>query len=458
MYSFKIFHSDIEDKLVVPLYRVKNLIKRVSEQFDTKSINDLIDYCISGSYIREYAKKGELYLRVQNIRGFEVNLNEDDIVFVDIKKFKISDRIRVKEGDVVIVRTTSSPSNFGTAASIGPHIKGAIISQHVTRVGFKNINPYYAVCFLNSKYGKMQLIAAGYGTTRFELTHAMLEKIKIPIIPSKKQEKVAKLVKQAESKYVEALNKIEQAKRIFINTLGIDTEGLKEERTYKVSSSDLGDVFTPKFYYPKYLNTFKSMKEKFDTISLGEIAKIDRGTEVGSKNYKTPFNREDNDVPFIRTSDIINYEIDNYPDYYISEEIYNKIHQDIKPNDILFTKDGKIGLAAMIVEGEKCIIASGIAKIRIKDKYKRDFSPHYVFSALATDVGVYQAQQRVVIASTIPHLSSERLGETEIPIVPRDKQKEISNLVKKAFDLKKEKKELIKKAKREVEELMEKRA
>lgn len=451
MYSFEIHHSDIEDKLVAPLYRVKNLIKRVSEQFDTKSINDLIDYCISGSYIREYAKKGELYLRVQNIRGFEVNLNEDDIVFIDAKKFKIPDRIRVKEGDVVIVRTTSSPSNFGTAALISPHIKGAIISQHVTRVGFKNINPYYAVCFLNSKYGKMQLIAAGYGTTRFELTHAMLERIKIPLIPSKEQKKVAKLVKQAESKHIEALNKIEQAKKIFINTLGIDTEGIKEERTYKVSSSDLGDVFTPKFYYPKYLNTLKSMKEKFDTISLGEIARIDRGIEVGSKNYKTPFNREDNDVPFIRTSDIINYEIDNYPDYYISGDIYSKLNQDIKPNDILFTNDGKIGLSAILVEGDKCIIQSHIRRVRVEGK----LSPYYIFAFLTTNFALYQVYQRILVQATIPTIGNG-LSEIEIPILPKDKQKEISNLVKKAFELKKEKKELIKKAKQEVEELMEK--
>ena len=59
----------------------------------------------------------------------------------------------------------------------------------------------------------------------------------------------------------------------------------------------------------------------------------------------------------------------------------------------------------MIVESDKCIIASGIAKIRIKDEHMKDFDPYYIFLVLSTDVGVYQAFQRVVIASTIPHFT-----------------------------------------------------
>ena len=105
----------------------------------------------------------------------------------------------------------------------------------------------------------------------------------------------------------------------------------------------------------------------------------------------------------------------------------------------------------MIVESDKCIIASGIAKLSIKEEYKKDFDPYYIFLVLSTDVGVYQAFQRVVIASTIPHLQSERFGEIAIPILPEDKQREISNLVKEAFEFKGEKKALIRKAKEKVE-------
>jgi len=456
MYVSKVYSSDIEDRLDASFYQDRYVepIRTIKQRgIVVKPFGELVKSISNGVEIRKYVQEGTPYLRVSDMKHFFVSLTAVKCVKESIDK--ITKSIKLEKNDVLISRS----GNPGIASLVTQDVINSIVSSHILKVTLKNtkeLDPRYLVTYLNSKLGKLQIERITNGCLVTEINHPSLELIEVPLLSWEQQREIARLVEEAESKHIEALNKIGQAKRIFISTLGIDIEGIKEGRTYKVSSGDLGDVFTPKFYYPKYLNTLKSMKEKFDTIPLGEITEIDRGTEVGSKNYRTPFNREDNDVPFIRTSDIINYEMDNYPDYYISEEIYNKANQDIRPDDILFTKDGKIGLAAMIVEGDKCIIASGIAKIRIKDKYKRDFSPHYVFLALATDVGVYQAQQRIVIASTIPHLSLERLGETEIPIISRDKQKEISNLVKKAFELKKEKKELIKKAKQEVEELIEK--
>jgi len=72
---------------------------------------------------------------------------------------------------------------------------------------------------------------------------------------------------------------------------------------------------------------------------------------------------------------LVNYEIDNYPDYCIDEEIYNELNQGVKPNDILFTKDGKIGLTAMIMAEDKCILASGLARIRAA----KEINPYYLF-------------------------------------------------------------------------------
>jgi type I restriction enzyme S subunit len=180
------------------------------------------------------------------------------------------------------------------------------------------------------------------------------------------------------------------------------------------------------------------------------MAEIKRGDEVGSENYKKYIEKSDSDVPFIRTSDLVNYEVDNYPDYYIDEEIYKELNQDVKEGDILYTKDGKIGLTAMVTQEDKCILASGIARIRIK----KDLDPYYVFLVLSTEIGLYQALQRVVTAATIPHLQSERLAELEIPLINPQKQKEISNLVKEAFELKAEKKKLIKEAINQVENLL----
>ena len=44
--------------------------------------------------------------------------------------------------------------------------------------------------------------------------------------------------------------------------------------------------------------------------------------------------------------------------------------QDVKAGDVLFTKDGKIGMSAMITKNDKAIIASGMVRLRLKAEAK----------------------------------------------------------------------------------------
>ena len=63
------------------------------------------------------------------------------------------------------------------------------------------------------------------------------------------------------------------------------------------------------------------IKDKFKTIKLNKIAGITKGIEVGSKKYKPELLKKKGDYAFIRTSDIINNEIDIFPDYFISNHL-----------------------------------------------------------------------------------------------------------------------------------------
>ena len=55
-----------------------------------------------------------------------------------------------------------------------------------------------------------------------------------------------------------------------------------------------------------------------------------------------------------------------------------------------------------------------------------------------------------MIASTLPHLREERLREFEIPILDKNSIDEITKLVKRTFELKNEKKKLIKEAQKKL--------
>ena len=163
------------------------------------------------------------------------------------------------------------------------------------------------------------------------------------------------------------------------------------------------------------------------------------GTEVGRDNYNNYLDKKIGDYPFIRTSDVYNYQIDLQPDFFVEKLLGDEINQDIRPNDIVFTKDGKIGCVGMITEHDKAIIASGLIIIRAID-----INPYYLFLNLITEeVGQYQAIQRTVYASTIPHLRKPRIEEFKIPIIGDNEILELSSMVEEAFKLKNKKKVLI---------------
>lgn len=428
------------------LLRKFNLLEKRPD-IKIKKLGEITKYIISGIYIPKYSKKGTPYLRVGNIKAVELDLNSEDLVYVNEKEIEIPDKIKVKQDDIIIGRTAV----LGISSLVNELSENFIISQHLTRFRPMDIPIGYLVAFLNSRLFKEQMEIASYGITRVELTHAQLKEVKVPVGKKSQMKEISNLILSADKAHIGAINKVNQARQIFENEIGINYQNIPDEKTYSVDASDLTDFLTPKFYYPKYLNILKQLKRKFKTIRLGEVADIKKGDEVGSENYKKYIDKKDSDVPFIRTSDLVNYEIDNYPDYYIDEEIYKELNQNLKPNDILFTKDGKIGLTAMATSEDKCILASGIAIIRpIKE-----IDPFYLFLVLSTKIGLYQFLQRVVIASTIPHLRPERLAEIEIPLIDSRKQNEISKVVKEVFQLKAKKKTLIKEAINKVENLIE---
>lgn len=168
------------------------------------------------------------------------------------------------------------------------------------------------------------------------------------------------------------------------------------------------------------------------------IQKPFNGVEIGSDSYIVYLDKESGNVPFIRTSDIVNYSVDLYPDYYADYEEYNGVKNKPEAGDVIFTKDGKVGATAMIMENDVCILSSGIEILRLNSFAKElGVTPEYLFLNLKTkEIGYYEAIKRTVVASTIPHLRPEKMKEMEIPILSKDKIEKLTELVRKAFDLK----------------------
>ena len=84
-----------------------------------------------------------------------------------------------------------------------------------------------------------------------------------------------------------------------------------------------------------------------------------------------------------------------------------------------------------------------------------DIDNYYLALVLNSLVVKFQANRKS-IGAIIKHLRVEEIKKLQIPILPKPIQQKISSLIQESFQLRKEAKELIEKAKSKVENLIEK--
>jgi type I restriction enzyme M protein len=213
------------------------------------------------------------------------------------------------------------------------------------------------------------------------------------------------------------------------------------------------NIYIPEYFNPNIKNKLSNLsknknyklKSIIDLINEN-IIEIKRGNEIGSKYYGS------GNIPFVRTSDIVNWEIKFDPVKAVSVEVFNmfKKNQDVKENDILFVNDGTflIGRTAMISKNDtEIVIQSHLKKIRVINN--EILNPFYLFYLLNSKIVREQIDSKIFVQATISTLGN-RLNEIILPILSNKNEiKNISSKVEKIF---KEKTLLKEKSKKLIEE------
>ena len=155
--------------------------------------------------------------------------------------------------------------------------------------------------------------------------------------------------------------------------------------------------------------------------ALGDLQKsrvlsVDTGVEIGKMAYGT------GTIPFIRTSDLSNWEIKADFKHGVSEEIYeNAKHSvDVKSGDILLVRDGTylIGTSAIVTDADlPMLFQSHIYRIRVLKP--ATISPWLLFVCLNTPIVKRQIKSKQFTQDIIDTLG-KRFTEIMIP-VPKDK-------------------------------------
>ncbi len=195
---------------------------------------------------------------------------------------------------------------------------------------------------------------------------------------------------------------------------------------FTINEGDIiNNIYVPKYYNPEIVKKLDSLKETHDIISIKSleddgVLSISTGHEVKKESYGT------GSVPFVRTSDIANWEIKLDPKQGLSREIYEqfKDKQDVQTNDILMVRDGTylVGTCAIITDDDKEIVfQSHIYKIRVKKP--EVLNPLLLLALLSCPLVKSQIYAKRFTQDIIDTLG-ERIHELQLPIPKKEEDKQ----------------------------------
>ncbi|WP_053764656.1 N-6 DNA methylase [Leptospirillum ferriphilum] len=181
-------------------------------------------------------------------------------------------------------------------------------------------------------------------------------------------------------------------------------------------------IFVPKYYDPEIESEINGLKKTHKLMRLGDLQKskvisVDTGVEIGKMAYGT------GTIPFIRTSDLSNWEIKADFKHGVSKKIYDDtIHKiDVKNGDILLVRDGTylIGTSAIVTEADlPMLFQSHIYRVRVLKPSV--VSPWLLFACLNTPIVKRQIRSKQFTQDIIDTLG-KRFMEILIP-VPKDEE------------------------------------
>lgn len=197
----------------------------------------------------------------------------------------------------------------------------------------------------------------------------------------------------------------------------------EDHLSYLVSpKSIVENILAPRYYDPEPHQLLAKLSRSHDLVSIGQLVNdqvisIASGDEIGKLTYGS------GDIPFVRTSDLSNWEIKLDPKHGVSEDVYQMLcaKQDVREGDILMVRDGTylIGTCAYVTKYDQRIVyQSHILKLRV---LKPDvISPFLLLAALSCPPVKRQIVAKRFTQDIIDSIGT-RILELVLPL-PKDSQ------------------------------------
>lgn len=312
-------------------------------------------------------------------------------------------------------------------------------NQAIAKLTLKSkISPYYVSTFLNSKYGQNQIQRFKTITGQPNINMALIKSLIIPDFSYKLYEVIDNMVKRALEYREEFKDIYYHAESILEKELGYE-DYVEPREIY--STKQFSEVFgvaermDSEYYQKRYDDLFDKLG-KINTCHLAEIVKIKKSIEPGSEVYC------DDGVPFVRVSDLSKYGISE-PSIKIPQDIVANIETlFLKQDTILLSKDGSVGIAYKVDKDYRMVTSSALLHLSVCSNLVLS---DYLTLVLNSRVVQMQAE-RDSGGSIIQHWKPSSIEQISIPLLDIEKQKQLSDMVQKSFELRRQSEQILSKA------------
>jgi restriction endonuclease S subunit len=363
-----------------------------------------------------------------------------DISITEFKKFELHDR------DVLFNRTNSYEWVGRTGLFRQQQNEDFIFASYLVRfVPNQNyVLPEYMTTFLNSKFGVSDIRRrARHSINQTNVNPEEIKAINIPLLNFKIQDAIKVCFDRAIENLFQAKAIYAQAEQLLMESLGLSNFAPSQEKvnikSFKDSFAKTGRL-DAEYYQKKYEEMLLCIKkcpcEKFSDF-------------IGNYSTGYPYKSDDylnKGIPLIRINNIGKGFLDLSNAAYLPNTHMSMSKKDIaKARDILISMSGTIGNSCIVPEGITALVNQRIMRVS-----SMNYEPLTLMLILNSIIGTYQ-MERIGTGGVQTNISSDDIAKILIPVLSKEEQAKIANLIKESFKLKSESEQLLETAKRAVE-------
>ena len=376
--SFATRRSNLEDRILIPKYydpELKEAIRLASPLFDLPALVEVLAPGKTGSQLgswlpRENYGTGSIpFVRTSDLFHWRIRPDFKKGVSTEVYG-RFRHRIDVAAGDLLMV--AHGTYLIGDVALIVESDSPLLLQDHMFRLRPAKgaaASPYLLVAALSTRFVRRQIRARQFSAEIIDKIGERHLGIRVPLpkAPSVRS-KVEDLVSQVMALHSEV--------RLAIRAAGSAerTPGPRASSHYGFSrrrSQLARRILIPRYYDPD-LDEELHLLEQADGESwttIGQLVsdgllRVSAGVEVGKMAYGT------GDIPFIRTSDIVDWELYRDPTQGVGAEVYRRFSPkgELAEDDVVVVRDGTylVGSSALVLKEDlPALFCGGMLRLRV---------------------------------------------------------------------------------------------